>query len=117
MLKATLDAHDSESLDSRFRIADSVPPSMSRKGFCRNPRGIFPNKVPSEFCGDFLVDFFGPFSLEKTGGKIHPKIHGKIQIRLWEFRGQNPHCKNLALKVCNLFVDDSKGKHVGDESD
>ena len=22
----------------------------------------------------------------------------KIQIRIWEFRGQNPHCKELSLK-------------------
>ena len=27
---------------------------LSRKGFCRNPRGIFPNKVPGEFCGGFF---------------------------------------------------------------
>ena len=47
-----------------------------------------------------MVDFFGPFSLEKIGGKNpHKKIHGKIQIRIWEFRGQNPHCKDLPLKV------------------
>ena len=41
----------------------------SREGFCGNPRGIFPNKV----LGDSLVDFFGPFSLEKTGEKNPPK--------------------------------------------
>ena len=41
-----------------------------REGFCRNPRGIFPTEFPGEFCrGFFAVDFFGPFSLEKTGGK------------------------------------------------
>ena len=49
------------------------------------------------FTGDFLVDFFGPFSLEKTG-KINPKIHGNFQTRIWEFRGPNPHCKDPALK-------------------
>ena len=52
------------------------------------------------FGGDFWVEFFGPFSLEKIGGeKIHPKIHSKIQVGIWEFRGQNPHCKDLALTV------------------
>ena len=51
------------------------------------------------FAGDFLVDFFGPFSLEKEEEKIHQKIHRKIQIGIWEFRGQNPHCRNLALIV------------------
>ena len=73
--------------------------NFSREGFCRNPRGIFPNKVLGEFCGGFFVDFFGPFSLEKTGGKIHPKIHGNFQIRIWEFRGQNPHCKDQAMTI------------------
>ena len=33
---------------------------------------------------------------EKQGAEIHPKIHSKIQIRIWELRGQNPHCKDLA---------------------
>ena len=73
---------------------------QSRKGFCR--RGVFPNKVLCELCGGFFRGFFGPFSLEKQEAKIHPKIHGKIQIRIWEFRGQNPHCKDLALNVRGL---------------
>ena len=73
--------------------------SFSRTGFCRNPRGIFPNEFPGEFC----LGFFGPFSLEKQQDKIHPKIHGNFQIRIWEFRGQNPHCKDPALIVF-LFV-------------
>ena len=67
--------------------------------FCRNPRGIFSNKVLGEFCGGFFGGFFRAFFLgKKQDEKIHPKIHGKIQIRIWEFRGQNPHCKDLALK-------------------
>ena len=37
----------------------------SGKGFCRNTRGI--SRV--NFAGDFLVDFLGLSSLEKTGGK------------------------------------------------
>ena len=50
------------------------------------------------FAMDFLVDFFGPFSLEeKQEEKIHQKIHGNFQIRIWEFRGQNSHCKDPAL--------------------
>ena len=44
-----------------------------------------------------LVDFLGAFSL---GNKIHPRIHSKIRIRIWELRGQNPHCKDLPLKTC-----------------
>ena len=27
------------------------------------------------------------------------KIRIKIQYRIWEFRGQNPHCKDLPLKT------------------
>ena len=73
---------------------------MSRKGVCRNARGIFLNKTLREFCRVFFGGFFGAVLLEKTGGKIHPKIHGKIQIRIRDFRGQNPHCKDLPLKLC-----------------
>ena len=46
---------------------------FSRKGFCRNPRGIFPNKVPGEFCGGFFGGFFRAFFLGKIGGKNPPK--------------------------------------------
>ena len=45
----------------------------SRKGFCRNPRGIFLTKLWVNFAGDFLVEFFGPFSLRKTERKNPPK--------------------------------------------
>ena len=45
----------------------------SRKGFCRNPRGIFPNKVPSEFCGGFFGGFFLAFFLGKNRRKKSPK--------------------------------------------
>ena len=65
---------------------------LSREDSCRNPRGFF----PGEFCGGFSGGFFGAFLLGNRG-KIHPKIHGKIQIRVWELRGQNPHCKDLPL--------------------
>ena len=37
------------------------------------------------------------------GGKIHKKIPGSIQIGIWEFRGQNPHCKDPALIISNLI--------------
>ena len=59
---------------------------FSRKGFCRNPMGSFWTNNSVNFAGDFLVDFFRAFFLEKNGRKkIHPKIHGKIQIRIWNF--------------------------------
>ena len=64
-------------------------------------------KDSAEIRGEFFrtntwVNFAGGglvyFRWKKLEDKIHPKIHSKIQMRLWEFRGQNPHCKNLPLK-------------------
>ena len=75
------------------------------KGSCRNPRGIFPNKALENFAGDFIR----PFSLEKRR-KIHPKIHGKIQIRIWELRGQNPHRKDLALTKQRSHLDGERSR-------
>ena len=76
---------------------------FSRKGFCRNPRGIFPTEFPGEFRRGFFGGFFRPvFPWKKQDEKIHAKIHGNFQIRIWEFRGQNPHCKDPALNLsCN----------------
>ena len=74
---------------------------LSREGFCRNPRGIFLDKVPGELCGGFFCAFFGAFFLGKNRRKIHPKIHGNFQIRIWEFRGQNPHRKDQAMTNWN----------------
>ena len=31
--------------------------------------------------------------------KIHTQNHGNFQIRIWQFRGQDPHCKDLALTM------------------
>ena len=38
---------------------------------------------------------WGPFPWKKP----EEKIHGKIQIRIWEFHSQHPHCKNYALEA------------------
>ena len=46
---------------------------LSRLCFCRNPRGIFLDKVPGEFCGGFLGEFFGAFFLGKNRRKNPPK--------------------------------------------
>ena len=62
--------------------------------------GDLSNKFPVSFAGDFFVDFLGPFPWKKQEETIHPKIHSKIQIRIWELHSQNPHCKDLALKIC-----------------
>ena len=68
---------------------------LSRKGFCRNPRGIFPNKVLGEFCGAFFGGLFGIFPCEhKTGGRNPPKNPRRSSNQNC---GQNPHCKDPAL--------------------
>ena len=61
------------------------------------------------FAGDFLLDLscLAFFLGKKQKAKIHPKIHSKIQIRIWEFPGQNPHRKDLPLNKtnsCFLFL-------------
>ena len=55
---------DSETLLSQF----------FKKRLLQKIRGeFFRTKLRVNFAGDFLVDFFGPFSLEKVGGKNPPK--------------------------------------------
>ena len=45
----------------------------SRKGFHRNPRGVFLNEFPGEFYRGFGGDFWGPFSLNKNRRKYPHK--------------------------------------------
>ena len=66
--------------------ASKSPVPIKFIGFCRNLRGIFLTRCLGGSCGGFL----GPFPWKKQEDKIHPKTHSKIQIRIWEFRGQNP---------------------------
>ena len=94
--------NDSGATSFQWNDSDSGP-KVSRKGFCRNPRGIFPTEFPGEFCRGFFGGFFsGLFPWKKQEEKIHPKIHGNFQIGIWEFRGQNPHCKDPALTKSEL---------------
>ena len=79
--------------------------SLSQEKASAEIRGeFFRTNSRVNFAVDFLVDLFGPFSLEKKEEKIHPKIHGNFQIRIWEFRGQNPHCKDPALIFIGFFL-------------
>ena len=91
---------------------------MSREGCCRNARGIFLNKVPGEFCGGiFGWNFSGLFPWRKTGGKNPPKNPpGNVQIRIWEFRGQNPHCKDPALKKWPNYRTPARIRNRGEPS-
>ena len=74
---------------------------VSEKGVRRNLKELYPNELPSEFGGDLLVDVFGVLPWKNKEQKIHHKIHGKFQINSWElhFHDQNPHCKDLSLRV------------------
>ena len=38
---------------------------LSREGFSRNPRGIFPTETLGDFCGGFFGGIFEPLSLEE----------------------------------------------------
>ena len=51
------------------KLPPNYPPIFSRKGRCRNPRGFIRKKSRVNLAGDLLVDFFGPFSLEKKQEK------------------------------------------------
>ena len=69
-----------------------------KKRLLQRSEGNFSEQSPGWILrGIFLVDFLGRFLAKEQDEKIHPKIHSKIQIGIWEFRGQNPHCKDLAL--------------------
>ena len=56
-----------------FMGARSFLNKISRKGFCRNPRGIFPDKVLGEFCRGFFGGVFRAFFLGKSRSKKSPK--------------------------------------------
>ena len=58
---------------------------------------FFRTKSQVNFAGDFLVDFFGPFSLEKIGAKNPPKNPQQNSNRNSGVSRPNPHCKVLAL--------------------
>ena len=51
------------------------------------------------FAGGAWWMFSGLFPWKKQ----EAQIHGKIQIRIWEFHGQNPHCKDLAVMLHDSF--------------
>ena len=67
--------------------------NISRKGFCRNPRGIFPTEFPGEFCGGFFRGIFSwkeeesiqtPTAKFKSEfGSFAAKIH-TVRICPWE---------------------------------
>ena len=81
-----------------FQIAHCKS-QLSRKGFCRNPRGIYFEQSPGWILwGIFWWIFFGPFLLWKNRReKNPPKNPWQNSNQNWKLRSQNPHCKDLAL--------------------
>ena len=83
-------------VDFGNRVLKITGPALSRinqEKASAEIRGEFfqQNSQVNEFCGDFFWWIFsGLFPWRKQEEKIHPKIHSKIQIRIWEFCGQNP---------------------------
>ena len=57
-----------------------------------------------EFSGDFFDAFVGE---KKVGKIIHPKLHSKIQITIWELSSPNPPCKDLASVhvICAFLIE------------
>ena len=78
--------------------AFAVANDLSRTCFCRNPRGIFPNKVPGEFCGGFFCGFVLAFFLGKNRRKKSTqKSTAKFKSEFGSFAAKIPCCKDLAL--------------------
>ena len=86
---------------SLLKVQGGHTVEFTKKRLLQRSEGNFSGQILQ---GAFCRGLFGPFSLEKKKErKIHPKSYSKIQIRIWEFRGQNPHCKDLALRVRTYF--------------
>ena len=81
---------------SNQNLGVSWPKSTLQKSGLEN---VCQEKASAEMDGLFLNKVPSAFPWKEQEGKIHPKVHGKIQSRIWEFCGQTPHCKNPALNM------------------
>ena len=76
--------------------AESITKLIRQEKTSAEIRGeFFRTKSRVNFAGGFLVEFFRAFFLGKKEGKLH----GKIQIGIWELRGQNLHWRDPALII------------------
>ena len=76
--------------------------NLSRKGFCRNPRGIFPTEFPGECCRGFFGGFFRPFFLGKKRRKNPPKNPRQFSNQNLGVSGPKSTLQGSGLD--NLFV-------------
>ena len=65
---------------------------MRRRIAERRPKGNLSEQISGDLFGGSLRAF-----VLGHKGKKPPQNLSKIQIRIWELRGQNPRCKGLAL--------------------
>ena len=117
--------------DSTRRAGVANLEILSRKGFCRNPRGIYPNKFPGEFCGGFFGVFFGPLindawkkqeekSSQKSTAKFKSEfvsfaakstLQGSVLEILFRFRFRNGKGKLHRFSCAFAFVMIMSGTH------
>ena len=74
-------------------------PPFFKKRLLQKSEGIF----PSNFRVIMRGNFGGPFLLGKNRGKNPPQ---SSKIRVWELCGQNPYCKDLALTLLFLSINE-----------
>ena len=73
---------------------------LLKRRLLQKSEGNFSDRIPGWILPwIFWWIFSGLFAWKKQEEKIHQKIHGNFQIRIWEFWGQNPHCKDPALTI------------------
>ena len=76
-----------------------------KRRLLQKSEGNFSDRIPGWILPwIFWWIFSGLFPWKKQEEKIHQKIHGNFQIRILEFRGQNPHCKDPALTFSFLIL-------------
>ena len=84
--------------------------NFSRKGFCRNPRGIFPTKTLGEFCGGFSGGLFGAFFLGKNRTKKSTrKSTAKFKSEFGSFGAKIHTARIWAWKFSVDFADYADG--------
>ena len=85
----------------RSSFLGHFPHFVKKKASAEIRWGIFPTESPVNFVVIFWW-FLGPFPWNKREEKLHPKIHSKIQIRVWG--GQSPGFAPIYVWGRNPFL-------------